>query len=264
MTKINIENGHYLNVKTEGDNANPTIIFSNSLGSDLNMWEPQVNFFKNNFHIVRYDKRGHGLSSDIKGPYSFDILEEDVIKIMNDLNIEKSHFVGLSMGGMTSLGLGLKYADRFNKLICCAARADMPPPAIEAWDQRISIVKEKGTEALIEGSIERWFSEGFRFDDANKETLNKTSNMIKNTSDNGYIGSCEAIKGLNYLKDLSNLTKDFLYVAGESDIGAPALHMEEMHHLTPNSKYICIPQVAHVFNLENPEETNKIISDFLN
>ncbi len=261
--KVSIENGHHLNVKIDGKDDKPNVIFSNSLGSDLTMWDPQVEFFRNDFHIIRYDKRGHGESTNIEGPYSFDCLEKDVIKIMDELSIAKAHFVGLSMGGMTSLGLALKYPQRFNKLICCAARSDMPPPAIEAWDQRISVVKENGTSGVVESSIERWFSEEFRSNPQNKDIIDKSSNMIKNTSVNGYIGSCEAIKGLNYLKDLSNITNEILYVAGETDVGAPALHMEEMHHLTDNSKYICIPNVAHVFNLENPSKTNKIISEFL-
>ena len=88
--------------------------------------------------------------------------------------------------------------------------------------------------------------------------------MIKSTSVQGYIGSCNAIKGLDYLRELAKIKKNFLFISGENDVGAPALAMEEMHHLTVNSKYACIPGVAHVFNLEKPEETNRILSDFLN
>ena len=149
------------------------------------MWDPQVEYFKNDFHIIRYDKRGHGESSPVEGPYTFDMLENDVIKIMDELNIDKSHFVGLSMGGMTSLGLALKHSNRFDKLVCCAARADMPPPAIESWDQRIAVVKEKGAEGVVEGSLERWFSDEFRLDAGNNVIITKASEMIKNTSTRG-------------------------------------------------------------------------------
>ena len=264
MRKLDLGNNEFINYEFHENPRGNTIVFSNSLGSDLSMWDPQVEYFKDNYQIICYDKRGHGKSSPIQGPYTFDMLENDVISIMDEIGIDKAHFVGLSMGGMTSLGLALKHSNRFDKLVCCAARADMPPPAIEAWDQRIAVVEDKGTQVVVQGSLERWFSDKFRNDVANNHILEKAEEMIKSTSTSGYIGSCNAIKGLDYLRELGKIKKDFLYISGENDVGAPALAMEEMHHLTVNSKYVCIPGVAHVFNLEKPNETNKILSDFLN
>ena len=264
MSKLDLGNNEFINYEFHENPRGNTIVFSNSLGSDLSMWDPQVEYFKDNYQIICYDKRGHGKSSPIQGPYTFDMLENDVILIMDEIGIDKAHFIGLSMGGMTSLGLALKHSNRFDKLVCCAARADMPPPAIEAWDQRMLVVEDKGTEGVVQGSLERWFSDNFRNDVANNHILEKAEEMIKLTSTNGYIGSCNAIKGLDYLRELGKIKKDFLYISGENDVGAPALAMEEMHHLTVNSKYVCIPGVAHVFNLEKPNETNKILSDFLN
>ena len=191
------------------------------------------------------------------------MLENDVIKIMDELEINNAHFIGLSMGGMTSIGLALKHSERFEKMVCCAARADMPPPAIESWDQRIAVVKEKGTEGVVQGSLERWFSESFQNNTSNNNIIEKAAEMIRNTSVNGYIGSCSAIKELDYLKEIGKVKNDFLFISGENDVGAPALSMEEMHHLTPNSKYACISGVAHVFNLEKPDEVNKILDNFL-
>lgn len=263
MTRVTLEDNDYLNVEVIGSLDLPKIIFSNSLGSDLRMWDPQVKAMKDKYCIIRYDKRGHGKSSPAKGPYSFGMLENDVIKIMDDLNVEKANFVGLSMGGMTSLGLALKHQNRFNKFVCCAARADMPPPAIEAWDQRINVVKENGTGAVVNGSIERWFSDDFNKNSANEEAINLSKEMINNTSSNGYTGCCEAIKKLDYLKQLSTINKEMLFISGENDMGAPALAMEEMSHLTPNSKYVCISGVAHILNIEAPDLVNKTILDFL-
>ena len=105
----------------------------------------------------------------LKALIHFDMLENDVISIMDEINIDKAHFVGLSMGGMTSLGLALKHSNRFDKIVCCAARADMPPPAIEAWDQRMAVVEDKGTEGVVQGSLERWFSDEFRNDSSNSD-----------------------------------------------------------------------------------------------
>ena len=235
MQNVSIENGNFLNVKIDGNKNLPKVILSNSLGADTRMWDLQVEALKNKFCVIRYDKRGHGKSSPAQGPYSFDMLENDVIKIMDDLDIEKANFVGLSMGGMTSLGLALKHHKRFDKLVCCAARADMPPPMQDGWNQRIAVVKDNDTAGVVNGSLERWYSENFTKDPANSDVINLSKEMITNTSKEGYIGSCEAIKKLDYLKELSTINKEILYISGEIDMGAPAMAMEEMHHLTPNS-----------------------------
>ena len=264
MTQIALENNNYLNVEVTGSLDLPKIIFSNSLGSDLRMWNPQVEAMKDKYCIIRYDKRGHGKSSPAQGPYSFDMLENDVIKIMDNLEVEKANFVGLSMGGMTSLGLALKHQNRFDKFVCCAARADMPPPMQDGWNQRIAVVKESDTAGVVNGSLERWFSEKFIIDPANIDVINLSKDMITNTSKEGYIGSCEAIKKLDYLKELSTINREILYISGEIDMGAPAMAMEEMHHLTPNSKYKCISGAAHILNIECAEEVNNIILEFLN
>ena len=264
MTQIALENNNFLNVEVTGSLDLPKIIFSNSLGSDLRMWNPQVEAMKDKYCIIRYDKRGHGKSSPAQGPYSFDMLENDVIKIMDNLEVEKANFVGLSMGGMTSLGLALKHQNRFDKFVCCAARADMPPPMQDGWNQRIAVVKESDTAGVVNGSLERWFSEKFTNDPANTDIINLSKDMITNTSKEGYIGSCEAIKKLDYLKELSTINREILYISGEIDMGAPAMAMEEMHHLTPYSKYECISGAAHILNIECAEEVNNIILEFLN
>ena len=183
---------------------------------------------------------------------------------MDNLEVEKANFVGLSMGGMTSLGLALKHQNRFDKFVCCAARADMPPPMQDGWNQRIAVVKESDTAGVVNGSLERWYSEKFTNDPTNTDIINLSKDMITNTSKEGYIGSCEAIKKLDYLKELSTINREILYISGEIDMGAPAMAMEEMHHLTPNSKYECISGAAHILNIECAEEVNNIILEFLN
>ena len=264
MDNISIENGNYLKVKIDGNMELPKIIFSNSLGTDHRMWDLQIEALKDKFCLIRYDTRGHGNSSSVEGPYSFELLENDVITILDNLKIDKAHFIGLSIGGMTSLGLALKHQNRFNKIICCAARADNPPPFIDSWNQRIAVIEEKGTNGVVDGSLDRWYSEEFKANSQNNEIINLSKDMIRGTSSNGYIGCAHALKTLNYLKDLSTINREMLFISGEKDMGAPALAMEEMSHLTPNSKYVCISGAAHILNIEAPETVNKTILDFLN
>ena len=264
MENISIENGNHLKIKIDGNTELPKIIFSNSLGTDNRMWNPQIEMLKDKFCLIRYDTRGHGNSSPVEGPYSFEMLENDVITILDNLKIDKAHFIGLSIGGMTSLGLALKHQNRFNKIICCAARADNPPPFVDSWNQRISVIEEKGTDGVVDGSLDRWYSKEFKDNSKNNDIINLSKDMIRGTSSNGYIGCAHALKTLNYLKDLSTINREMLFIAGEKDMGAPALAMEEMSHLTPNSKYVCIPGAAHILNIEAPEIVNKTILDFLN
>ena len=264
MDNISIENGNYLKIKIDGNMELPKIIFSNSLGTDHRMWDLQIEALKDKFCLIRYDTRGHGNSSSVEGPYSFELLENDVITILDNLKIDKAHFIGLSIGGMTSLGLALKHQNRFNKIICCAARADNPPPFIDSWNQRIAVIEEKGTNGVVDGSLDRWYSEEFKANFKNNDIINLSKDMIRGTSSNGYIGCAHALKTLNYLKDLSTINREMLFISGEKDMGAPALAMEEMSHLTPNSKYVCISGAAHILNIEAPETVNKTILDFLN
>ena len=140
----------------------------------------------------------------------------------------------------------------------------MPIPMKESWNERISIVKKLGTDGVVNSSLERWYSKEFRNNSKNMIKISLAKEMIKKTSVEGYIGCCEAIKNLDYLKELSTINKDILYISGENDIGAPAMVMEEMHHLTPNSKYHCIPGAAHILNIEAPDLVNEIILNFFN
>ena len=128
--------------------------------------------------------------------YSQERAWQDIRDIIEGLDLKKAHIVGLSMGGMTSLGLALKHHKRFDKLVCCAARADMPPPMQDGWNQRIAVVKDNDTAGVVNGSLERWYSEDFTKDPSNSDVINLSKEMITNTSKEGYIGSCEAIKKL--------------------------------------------------------------------
>ena len=134
-------NGVYFNCRVEGASGAPWLILSNSLSSNLSMWEPQVPVLSQRFRILRYDQRGHGSSTATEGDYSFDLLSDDVIALMNALNIEHCHFIGLSMGGMTAIPLALNHTDRFNSIIISNSRADMNEDFRRSFDERINGIR---------------------------------------------------------------------------------------------------------------------------
>ncbi len=254
-------NGTGLNTRVDGPEAADWIILSNSLAADLTMWDPQISFLTRTYRVLRYDTRGHGLSDAPEGPYSFDELVADIAGLMDHFGIERAAFMGLSLGGMSGLGLALSHPDRVGKLICCDARADAPPAFVDSWDQRTAAIRKGGMEAVVSGSLERWLTEGFRTSDP--ATAERCAAMIRNTDPDGYIACAAALKRLDYLKDLHMLDLPVLYVVGDEDSGAPPAVMKDMAEKTPNSRLAIVENAAHIANLDNPSGFNTAIGAFL-
>src|SRR3954465_8545563 len=153
-------NGCPINVEVEGPENKPVLMLSNSLGTTLHMWDPQVAALTQHFRLVRYDRRGHGKSGVPAGPYNMEMLGRDVLAILDALQIEKINWCGLSMGGMVGMWLGANAPQRINRLILSNTSAYMPDK--EIWNGRIKTVQEKGLQAIVQGTLERWFTAGFR------------------------------------------------------------------------------------------------------
>jgi 3-oxoadipate enol-lactonase len=261
MPELTQVNDTALNVRIEGPDSAPWLVLSNSLGSTLAMWDTQMPWLTRHFRVLRYDTRGHGASAVPPGPYSFEDLVADVIGLMDVHGIGKAHFMGLSMGGMTALGLALDHPDRFHGLICCAARADGPEGFSAMWDERIMQVRSKGMDAMVPATMERWLSADFRA--GNPAETERIAAMVRGTDPAGYIACSEAIKGLDYLRHLGRITVPVLYVGGESDPGAMPEVMRAMAEATPGGEYRMIPGAAHIVNVDNPTAFDAAIAPFL-
>ena len=249
------------NIKINGSDEKPWLILSNSLGADYSMWDNQVNLLSKAYKILRYDTRGHGKTEVTKGPYSFDILCEDVINIMNALEISKASFMGLSMGGMTGIGLGIKYPERFVRVICAAARADVTEELKIIWEERINTIKAKGLSSIINSTLKNWISESTQKNYPN--VINYIKKMVTSHNPDGYISNCEALKNLNYLTKLDQIRIPFLYIGGSKDFVAPPNIMKEMSLKTKGSEYIEVQDAYHLLNLDKPKNFEKGISKFL-
>jgi 3-oxoadipate enol-lactonase len=250
-----------LAIKIEGDSSLPWLIISNSLATNMSMWDDQIPELTKFRRVVRYDARGHGASSAPAGPYSFDMLTRDIVSIMNHVKIPSADILGLSLGGMTALGLGLVHPNRVNNIICCSARADYPPPVIASWDERIKSVKEGGMAAIVEETLSRWFTAQTRSE--RPEIANRARQMILSTSVEGYCGCAGALKTLDYRRRLSGMKKSVFYVAGSADGAASPDAMRDMAEATPNSSFDVIPGAAHIANMECAQLFNEKICGFL-
>ena len=245
----------------DGPDDAPWLIFGNSLAADLGMWDGQVEVFKDRYRILRYDTRGHGQTEATAPPYSFDLLVEDVIALMDALSIDKAHYVGLSLGGMTGLGLALGHADRLLSLAACDARAYAETEWAEAWNGRMATVREHGIEALVEPTLERWFTEDCR--ENQPDMMDKVRGMIRQMSPEGYIGCALALQKLNYMPRLGEITLPTLFMTGASDRSTPPEAARAMHEKVSGSTCIIVDPASHLSNMENPDQFDRALAEHL-
>ena len=254
-------NGIQINYELSGKHDAPTVILSHSLGTSLKMWNPQRVSLEPYYRVLCYDTRGHGSSQALEGPYTLEQLGEDVVDLMNVLKIESAHFVGLSMGGMIGQYFAVKHADRLRSLAMCDTAALIPQEAQPVWQERIDTAREKGLEALVESTLERWFTPPYL--SQNPPEVQFIRKLFLSTPLSGYLGCSEAIRRLNYIEQLSGLKTPTLIIVGQDDPGTPVAAAEEMHKRIPGSRMMVIPAAAHLSNVEQPEVFNQTLIEFL-
>ena len=260
MSRVDL-GGFRLNTQVDGPEGAPWIVLSNSLGTNLSMWDAQVPLLTRKYRLLRYDKRGHGASDAPPGPYDFGMLGRDAIALMDHHGIETAVWLGLSMGAMTGMGLALTHPHRFSRMVLADARADMPPENRPMWDDRIAAVGAKGLEAVVVGSLAMWVADDWRR--ANPDRLIGLSEMLTANDPKGYIACCQAVRGVDYLKDLGKVSLPVLYVVGGADKGAPPAVMRAMADATPGASLVEIPGSGHIPTFDAPDAFNAAIAPFL-
>jgi 3-oxoadipate enol-lactonase len=253
-------NGTTLHYRFEGPDRGPVIMFSNSLASDLAMWDAQMPaLVKAGYRVLRYDSRGHGQSAAPAGPYTIEMLAADAVGLMDAIGLEKVHFCGLSMGGMVGQMLGARHGNRLMSLTLCSTAAVMP--LREIWDERIATVRRHGLEAVLDATIDRWFT------GAGQERLpaevEKIRRMILSTPLEGYCACCEAIREMNLCEALSVISIPALVMVGEHDIGTPISAAAFIHERIASSELRIIPDAAHFANVEQAALFNEILLEFI-
>lgn len=239
----------------------PWIVLSNSLGASMEMWLPQLKLLGKHYRVLSYDTRGHGRSDAPEGPYTFDDLTGDVIGLMDYFGIGQADYMGLSLGGMTGLGLAIHHPERIKRLICCDARADAPEGFVKSWGERVAAIEAGGIASILNGTMERWFSQKFR--DGQPEMMAAMNAMFLETAATGYKGCAAALQKLDYLKDLDKITCPTLYIVGDEDFGAPPAVMKDMTDHTSGAMLAEIVGAAHIANVDEPEAFNAAVAAFL-
>jgi 3-oxoadipate enol-lactonase len=250
--------GCLLNVSVEGRDGGPTLMLSNSLGSTMAMWEPQMKAFTQLFRVIRYDRRGHGKSGAPPGPYSMERFGRDVLAILDDLNIEKTHWCGLSMGGMVGQWLGANAPERFGKLVLANTSCYYPDPT--RWLERIKAVKDGGIASVADAVMAGWLTADFR--EREPQLTQNLKAMMIATPAVGYIACCEALSTLDQRALLPKIKSPTLVVAGRHDMSTPVAAGEFIRSHIPGAS-MTILDAAHISNIEQPHAFTDAVVGFL-
>lgn len=246
-----------LHYRIDGDPDGRPVVFSNSLGTDLRLWDAVLPLLPPGLKYIRYDKRGHGLSSLPPAPYTMEALVRDVERLLDRLEVRDCVFVGLSIGGMIAQGLAAKRLDIVRAIVLSNTGAKIGTRGM--WDERIADVQANGIENLADAVMERWFSAAFR---ATPE-LALWRNMLVRQPDAGYWGCSAAISGTDFYTPTSALRLPALGIAGSEDGSTPPDLVRETIDLIPGSDFRLIRGAGHLPCVENPVEYARILTEFL-
>jgi 3-oxoadipate enol-lactonase len=251
-------NAEAFHVQIDGPDEAPALLLSNSLSSDLTMWDDQVAVWSRRFRVIRYDQRGHGRSVVSGGPYSMDQLGRDAVGVLDALGVQKAHWCGLSLGGMVGMWMLTHAPERIERAVLANTAAYMGPT--ELWNGRIETARRGGMEALVEPTIERWFPEHFR--KSAPGTMERMRAMILRTPVAGYQGCCAAIRDMDQRESVRRISRPVLVIIGARDPATKPADGELIASSIANARKLTL-DTAHISNIEQPEAFASAVFDFL-
>lgn len=246
-----------LHYRIDGDPKGRPVVFANSLGTDLRLWDKVIPLLPQSLRLIRYDKRGHGLSDCPPGPYSMGTLIRDAERLMDALAARDACFVGLSIGGLIAQGLATKRLDLVRTMVLSNTAAKIG--TAEMWATRIAALKKAGIEPISDGILERWFSKPFR---ATPEFAAWRNMLIRQPAE-GYAGCCSAIAGTDFYTPTAALTLPTLVLAGAEDGSTPPDLVRETAALIRGSRFELIRGAGHLPPVEQPEAYAALLTQFL-
>ena len=259
MAEVTTSDGVRIHYQIEGRDDGPPLLFSNSLGTNLGLWDRQAEEAAGlGFRVIRYDQRGHGRSEAPDGDYTLERLGQDVLDLLKALKTEQTAFCGLSMGGMTGIWLAMHHPRRFSRMALCNTAVWMPPT--EFWDERIRSVLGGGMEAVADIVVERWFTQKFR--ETQQSEVERVRAMILSTDPMGYVGCCAAIRDMDLRDRLGLIEASALVVIGAQDPATPPERGQYIVERIPGAQKVVL-DAAHLSNIEAPEEFDRAVLGFL-
>ena len=244
-----------------GKEGAPWLTLSHSLACSVRMWDEQIASFKDRYRILAYDTRGHGNSGAPAGDYTLEQLADDLKGLLDHLKIAKTHYCGLSMGGMIGQTFALKYPGILQTLVLADTSSRIPPEVGPVWEERIKVAQTQGMQALVQPTLERWFTAPYR--SAHPETMQRIGKLIADTPVPGYVGCCRAIPRLNLTDRLKEITVPIQIIVGADDQGTPVAMSQAIHDNAPGSRLDILPSAAHLSNIEQPQAFDRALAAFL-
>lgn len=250
-----------IDIHCEISGSGPWLALSHSLCCDGAMWQPQMAALETRFTVLRFDTRGHGGSDAPAGAYSFEQLTDDVLGLLDALQIERTHFCGLSMGGMLGQHLALKAPQRIGRMVLADTTSRMPAEAAPLWAERIRIATEQGMAPLVQPTLERWFTAPYRA--AHPEVMANIGALIRSTPIAGYVGCAQAIARIDVTDRLHDVKAPTLVIVGSDDLGTPPAMSEAIAAAIPGARLEVIADASHLSNIEQAQAFNTLLLDFL-
>ncbi|HUK65850.1 MAG TPA: 3-oxoadipate enol-lactonase [Anaeromyxobacteraceae bacterium] len=246
---------HY---RLDGPARAPVVLLSHALGCDLRMWDPQLPLLGQRYRVLRYDTRGHGSSPVPSGPCTLADLGRDVLGLLDDLALTHVHFCGLSLGGMVGLWLALRAPARIGRLILCDTAARIG--TAETWSARIDLVRSGGTQALVDASLERFFTEGFRA--RRPPEVAAIRDTFLRTSAVGYAACCGALRDADLRAEVERVEAPTLVITGARDPSTPPSDGRFLADHIRGAQYVEL-EAAHLANVETPRPFSEAVDAFL-
>jgi 3-oxoadipate enol-lactonase len=255
ITQISGARFHY---RLDGAPTAPVVVLSNSLGTNLAMWDAQIPTLAENFRVIRYDSRGHGLSDVTPGPYTIERLSRDVVGLLDALQISTAHYCGLSVGGLIGQWLGIHASKRFKSLTLCNTAARIG--TTDAWNTRITAVREGGMTAIANGVVARWFTEDFA--KRAPAAVEATRQMLLHSPPEGYAATCAALRDEDLREAVSRVSLPALVISGAQDAATTTADGRFIAEKIPGAQYVEL-NAAHLSNIEAAEPFTAALLKFL-
>ncbi|MGA8103483.1 MAG: 3-oxoadipate enol-lactonase [Candidatus Acidiferrales bacterium] len=252
------QNGRRTNYRWDGPESAPALVFSNSLGTQLSMWDAQIPGLSKSFHVLRYDTRGMGLSTRNDAPNTIAGLATDVVELLDALSIPRAHFCGLSMGGAIGIWLGVNAPERFDSFVLCNTAARIG--TVDTWNTRIAKVREGGMAGLTEAILDRWFTQSFA--QRAPESIATMRRMLLAAPPESYIACCQALRDIDQRQTVSRIRSRTLIVSGAHDAVTPPSDAHFLESQIAGARYVEL-DASHISNIEAAADFTAAVQHFL-